>query len=180
MTNSAQTNTTYQADNTPAIYAANLRAYNEGELLGVWIPIAEGMTGDEIRAKIQEMLDWTNDEEYAIHDYSNFPSSLGEWPDLDTVAEIAQAIHEHGYDLVKGYVDYFDADQLDQLGERYSGTYDSEEDFAHDLVRDCYDLEKTMGSLASYFDYEAFARDLFMGDYVSIDVPEGVAVFRND
>jgi hypothetical protein len=180
MTNCAQPNTTYQADNTPAIYAANLAAYNEGRLVGEWIKLEDGITGDEIRERIQAMLDSTGGEEYAIHDYDNFPSSLGEWPDMDTVAEIVQAIHEHGYDLVKGYVDYFDADQLDQLGERYSGTYDSEEDFAHDLVRGCYDLEKTMGSLASYFDYEAFARDLFMGDYVSIKVSDGVAVFRND
>lgn len=177
---SAQATTSQHADNTPAIYAANLSAYNEGRLVGEWIKLERRITGDEIRERIQAMLDRTGGEEYAIHDYDNFPSDLGEWPDLDTVAEVAEAIHEHGYDLVKGYVDCFDADQLDQLSERYNGTFSSEEDFAYDLVRDIYDLEKMMGNLANYFDYEAFARDLFMGDYVSIDVPEGVAVFRND
>lgn len=176
---SAQTNTTPHADNTPAIYAANLAAYNSGHLIGEWIKLEDGITGDEIRERIQAMLDRTGGEEYAIHDYDNMPSSLGEWPDLDTVAEIAQAINDHGYHLIKGFVDYFGADQLGEFEDLYNGIFSDEEDFARDLVDQCYNLEKTMGNLAYYFDYEAFARDLFMGDYVSIDVPEGVAVFRS-
>ncbi len=47
----------------------------------------------------------------------------------------------------------------------YVGEYDSEEDFAREIVNDCYDLEKLMGHLANYFDYDAYARDLFMYDY---------------
>ena len=33
------------------------------------------------------------------------------------------------------------------------------------MVNDCYDIKKMMGDLADYFDYEAFARDLFISDY---------------
>lgn len=29
----------------------------------------------------------------------------------------------------------------------------------------CHDHERTMGDLSCYFDYEAFGRDLFIGDY---------------
>ena len=39
------------------------------------------------------------------------------------------------------------------------------EDFAEQLVNDCYNIDNMMGSLSSYFDYKAFARDLFMTDY---------------
>ena len=39
------------------------------------------------------------------------------------------------------------------------------DDFARQLVDDCYDIERQMGSLSSYFDYAAFSRDLFMTDY---------------
>ena len=45
------------------------------------------------------------------------------------------------------------------------GVDDSKEDFAREIVNDCYDIDKMMGNLSYYFDYEAFARDLFMGDY---------------
>lgn len=166
-------------DDTPAIYAANLHAYNCGNLVGEWIAIEPGMDGDDIRGRIQAMLDRTGGEEYAIHDYNNLPSSLGEWPDLDTVAEIAHAISEHGYELIKGFVDYFDADQLGDFDDRYVGTYTNEEDFACEILSEQYNLDKMLGSLASYFDYEAYARDLFMGDFVSVDLRGEIAVFRN-
>ncbi len=33
------------------------------------------------------------------------------------------------------------------------------------IASECYDLEREMGDLARYFDYEAFGRNLFMYDY---------------
>ena len=46
---------------------------------------------------------------------------------------------------------------------------DSEEDFATHIVNECYDLERMMGNLSYYFDYKAFARDLFISDYIFED-----------
>lgn len=58
---------------------------------------------------------------------------------------------------------------MDTFHDAYQGHFDSEEDFAEYIVRECYDLDNMMGSLANYFDYKAFARDLFydyhMGDH---------------
>ena len=45
------------------------------------------------------------------------------------------------------------------------GKWDSEKDFAEHIVDECYNLDNMMGHLASYFDYEAYARDLFIDDY---------------
>jgi len=42
---------------------------------------------------------------------------------------------------------------------------DCEEDFARHIISECYNLEREMGDLARYFDYEAFGRELFMYDY---------------
>lgn len=36
---------------------------------------------------------------------------------------------------------------------------------ARHIIEECYNLEKMMSSLGNYFDYEAFARELFMYDY---------------
>ena len=47
----------------------------------------------------------------------------------------------------------------------YVGVYDSEEDFAREIVNGRCDLDKMMGDLSYYFNYEALARDLFLGDY---------------
>jgi antirestriction protein len=42
------------------------------------------------------------------------------------------------------------------------GQYDDEEDFAYEIIEECYDLPEFA---KTYFDYEKFARDLFMCDY---------------
>jgi len=44
------------------------------------------------------------------------------------------------------------------------------------IVEECYDLERTMGGLSRYFDYEAFGRELFMYDYT---MGANNNVFRN-
>ncbi|RJW92413.1 antirestriction protein ArdA, partial [Bacteroides sp. AF35-22] len=44
----------------------------------------------------------------------------------------------------------------------YRGQYDDEEDFAYEIIEECYDLPEFA---KTYFDYEKFARDLFMCDY---------------
>jgi antirestriction protein len=175
---SAHATTTH--DDTPAIYVANLGAYNEGRLVGEWIKLEDGVTADDINERIQSMLSRTGGEEYAVHDYDNMPSSLGEWPDMGTVAAVAQAIHDHGHDLVTAYIECFEEDSLDQLKDRLYGVYKSAEDFAYEYLNEQYDIDKMMGGLAGYFDYEAYARDLFMDDFVSADVSDGIAVFSSN
>jgi antirestriction protein len=80
----------------------------------------------------------------------------------------------HGAEAVDDYID-LDHDLAD-FEEAYCGEWDSEEDFARHIVDECYDLDRQMGSLARYFDYEAFARELFMYDYT---MGANGNVFRN-
>ncbi len=49
--------------------------------------------------------------------------------------------------------------------QRYNEGFTSEDDFDRHIVSECYDIEKMMGNLANYFDYEAFGRELLMWDY---------------
>ena len=76
-------------------------------------------------------------------------------------AMLVQARH-----CVRLALDFIDwgCEELEHFEDCYVGEYDSEEDFAREIVNDCYDLEKLMGRLANYFDYDAFARELFMYD----------------
>ena len=72
---------------------------------------------------------------------------------------------DYSISAVDDFLEWDSTDDLDRMHDAYVGVYDSEEDFARETVNECYDLENMMGSLADYFDYEAFARDLFMCDY---------------
>jgi antirestriction protein len=169
----------------PAIYIADLADYNAGILTGDWIQLYDGITIDEVYDRINDILKSGVDEdsfheEWAIHDYENLPS-MGEYPNLEEVLEVAKAVHEYGYDVTKALVNYYDVDIINELGERFLGIYNSLEDYAYEFVNDCYNLEKLMGNLSHYFDYEKFARDLdYSGDIVHAKIDSGkVVVFSN-
>ena len=42
-------------------------------------------------------------------------------------------------------------------------------DVAYEIIDECYDLEKMLGRLSSYFDYAAFARDLSYDGYIETE-----------
>ena len=62
---------------------------------------------------------------------------------------------------------------VESFREQYHGHYDSEVDYAYQLVDDTGMLKDVPENIAGYFNYDAFARDLFLGDYYSVDAPGG-------
>lgn len=178
----------YLTSTEARVYVACLASYNAGKLVGKWLPATDV---DELRQGIAEMLESSPEpgaEEWAVHDYDG---GLGrvfktESPDLedlcafgealqsvdDAAAFLAWAEYSSGYEL-----DGLDASELEQRFEdQYRGEWDSEKDFAEDYVEQVGDLSLIPENLRSYFDYEAYARDLFM-DLTSVDRPGGVYVF---
>ena len=172
--------TTDTMSDTPRIYVACLASYNAGILHGRWIDATDS---DCIREEIAEMLSKSSEpiaEEWAIHDYENFGGiRLSEWEDLDKVAELGEMIEEHGAAFA-AYADNVGVDHAtaDGFQEAYCGEYESEENYAEELFDELY-AHEVPDHIASYIDYEAFARDLFMGDYYSIQGESGLYVFRN-
>ena len=77
-------------------------------------------------------------------------------------------------EVIDAFLDCYDADELRHFEDMYLGQYDDEEDYARRYVEECYDLDKMMGNLAQYFDYEALGRDLFAYD---LQISDGY-VFR--
>jgi antirestriction protein len=106
------------------------------------------------------------DNDWAIHDYDGLPSDLGENPDLAKVAELAQAIEEHG-EPFRAYLENLGAEYatVESFEESYQGQYDSEKDYAYGHIDSTGILGDSSEFVARYFDYDAFARDLFMDGY---------------
>jgi len=172
--------TTDTTTDTPRIYVACLASYNAGILHGEWIDATDG---DVIREKIQEMLKGSPSpgaEEWAIHDYEGFGSiRLSEWEDVDRVAELGALIDEHG-EAFAAYADHVGVDYAteESFQDAYCGEWDSEQAYAENLFDELYGHD-VPEHIAPYIDYEAFARDLFMGDYYSVESDSGVYVFHN-
>lgn len=159
----------------PAIYVADLAAYNSAILFGKWIQLA-GKDSDEVNEEINAMLaEGTKlysrmtlsekHEEFAIHDYEGFgPIRVGEYDTIDGVLEHVERMDDdpdkyfayidaHGEHYASGY----DADDA-------SGPYDDEEDYAWEML-DMITGDKTLsdyleskgipGSLATAIKFDA-------------------------
>lgn len=166
------------------IYIASLSDYNNGILHGRWIDL-DGLDGSDVHAEIDEMLAESPTaketgfpaEEWAIHDSEGFDCS--EHEDLYELCEFVRLVGEHG----EAFAIYCDnvGDRTDEDGfqDRYCGCFKDKEAYAYHIIEECYELESTMGNLACYFDYEKFARDLFIDGYYGIRGSEGLHVFHH-
>lgn len=151
------------------IYVACLAAYNNGILHGCWIDAKQ--EPDEIRSGITAMLKASpiaGAEEYAIHDYEGFEgASLSEYQGIDSVAELAAFIAEHGA-MGGKLVEYFGSldDAREAIEDRYAGEYQSVADFAQELTEQCTQIPE---NLRYYIDWDSMARDLEINDILSIE-----------
>lgn len=123
-------------------------------------------------------------EEWAIHDHEGFGEwSPGEGERFVDVATMAEQIEAHGL-AFPAWVEHIGAavDDVDGFEEAYAGEWDSEKAYGEELATETIEGLSDEGStLAMYFDYEAFTRDLFLGDYFSVDRGGGAGcwVFRS-
>ena len=168
---------------TPSIYIADLSAYNNGRLHGVWIDATGGL--NEIWDQVKAMLKTSPEamaEEYAIHDYEGFGSyKVSEYEGLEEVHGIAVFIKEHGA-LGAEVLDYAcgDMEQAEKtLTESYNGEYKSVADFAEQLTEDTSEVPE---HLQYYIDYEKMGRDMELsGDIFTIETGfEEVHIFWNN
>ncbi|MDD6180548.1 MAG: antirestriction protein ArdA [Desulfovibrionaceae bacterium] len=168
----------------PSIYVASLSDYNNGCLHGVWIDFYKCNDISEVWQAIHSMLAASptakkygdTAEEWAIHDYEEWPFKLREYENISTLWEVyallqgeidagewdafAEFLENQGTDISE-----IDTDTVVDFREAYQGNYDSKEDFAEELANAAGLLECMPDNLKAYFDYEAYARDLFISDY---------------
>ena len=164
------------------IYVADLAAYNNGKLHGVWINACDDL--DEIHAQVQAMLKDSPEpdaEEWAIHDYEGFGAcSISEYEGFESVREKALFISDYpsiGSELLIHFNG--DVDEARRVeDECYGGCYKSAADLAQDLTEQSTKIPE---NLAYYIDYEAMARDMELnGDIYAIETAhDEVHVFWN-
>ncbi len=146
------------------IYVADLAAYNNGILHGVWIDATQDI--DDIQEQITDMLASSPEEdaeEYAIHDYEGFAGySISEYEGIQRVHEVACFLEEHGEiagDLLSHFGDNIE-DAQKAIEENYCGCYASLADYAEELTEETTQIPE---HLAFYIDYEKMGRDMELG-----------------
>ncbi len=164
------------------IYIADLAAYNNGKLHGVWINTADNL--NDIQEQINNMLAESPEdfaEEYVIHDYEGFGGyRIGEYTGIETAHEIASFIDKNP-EIAGKLLNYFD-DSLDDarkaIDENYCGCYKSLADYAEELTEETSEIPE---NLAFYIDYERMGRDMELnGDVYTVETSfEEVHIFWN-
>tara|TARA_R110002110_G_scaffold415847_1_gene657766 strand:- start:25145 stop:25660 length:516 start_codon:yes stop_codon:yes gene_type:complete len=164
------------------IYVADLSAYNNGKLHGVWIDATSDM--DDIWDAVNKMLKNSPEEdaeEWSIHDYEGFGEVyISEHEGFESVREKALFIEENpaiGSELLNHFGG--DIDEAQKAAEEcYSGCYKSLADYAEELTSDTSEVPE---HLAFYIDYERMGRDMELnGDVYTIETRfDEVHVFWN-
>lgn len=112
----------------------------------------------------QEVPECFIDEDEVNDKFWDFLQSLVKATETD--AFLAYLNNYHYHDYVEN-IDFEEA--VNECNDKYHGHWSSEEEFAEHIVEDCYGLNDALGTLAMYFDYKKFARDLFINDYDYVD-----------
>lgn len=163
---------------TMKIFLTNLGKYNEGELIGEWLelPVSE----EEIEETLEKIGINEEYEEYFITDYETDVEGLeiGEYDSLEELNELAETIENMDDTEEKVFSaclengsSFEDALETVQNGDYriYSNCY-SMTDVAYEVVEECGYLENVPETVARYFDYESFGRDLDIeGTFIYID-----------
>lgn len=149
----------------PAVWLGNLSDYSAGRLTGQWKALSEFESADDLREAIDDFLAKSGGEEWFFADTSGLPKGISENPDLDRLWEIYEAVEEHGLSVVEGFSGCFglEAVTVDAVAEAYQGAHDSVEAYAEALAEDTGMFDGVPEVLKTYFDTEAYARDLILG-----------------
>ena len=154
---------------SPALYCGTYGKYNLGNFNGMWVNVSTFDSYEDFLNFCKAIHADEEDPEIMYQDHKNihhalYRESMGE-EGFNNIKKYCEMCEEYDVFAVYDFLEWFTPEYLDRMPDLYVGVYESEEDFARELVNDCYDLEKKMGDLACYFDYEAFSRDLFINDY---------------
>lgn len=149
------------------IYLANLRKYNEGEIVGGWFtpPI-------EVE-DVKEHLGLNDEyEEFAVHDYK-LPFDIEEYTSIQEINRLCEMVSELPPDIqsdIRAFLTYFDS--IEELYTHHEDILhypdcDTMADVAQFLIEETGMLGEVPATLQHYIDFEAFGRDLEIeGQYI--------------
>ena len=153
---------------TPAVYVGTYRKYNNGSLAGEWLVLDEYTSKDEFYEACQQLHKDEADPELMFQDWEDVPDSLiGEsW----ISSEYWEFLQSGGDSEAKSaFIAWYGSWDAEAFEESYQGEYDSELEFTYQWLDDVGYLQEVPDTVAQYFNYEAFSRDLFINDYCMFD-----------
>ncbi|QDS19378.1 antirestriction protein ArdA [Xanthomonas citri] len=107
-------------------------------------------------------------EEWAVHDSEDLPAGFRdtEHPDLSALMERLQELEDLSDDereAFDAFCEVEDGEDIDTFRERYIGEFNSWAEVAEHVVEDGGLLQDVPESVARYFDFASYGRDMHLG-----------------
>lgn len=143
------------------LYVSTYAKYNEGNLFGAWLNLADYADLEDLYAACYELHKDEDDPELMFQDVENFPNFLySESAPLHKDIYEFVALDDDTKEIVAEYIDHVGLNdlsaQIEEAQDAYMGQYDSMEDFAQEYESEMGNL----GRMEWYIDWQAVARDL--------------------
>lgn len=148
------------------IFLTNLGKYNEGELVGMWLPLPA--SPEQLEKALDKIGINDKYEEYFITDFeTEYHIGVGEYSDLKALNEQAQkmaALDKCEKDILIGLLDNYTFDEAMEIIEKHDYYYypgcDDMVDVAIMNMEETGDIYSIPERLREYFDYQAYANNL--------------------
>ena len=161
---------------TPKIYVGTYAKHNDGNLYGKWLDLTDYTSKEDFYAACAELHSDEQDAEFMFQDHENILECfIGEsWlsdkffaymeavTNLDNEDAFTAFISNYGFDMDSEDV----SDIINKFEDSFQGWYNSELDYAYEIADQCLEIPE---NIASYFDYDKYASDLFLDGYTYID-----------
>ena len=154
------------------VYVGTYGKYNEGSLAGAWLNVLDYESEADFYAACRELHSDEADPEFMFQDFENMPDNMaGECWINSELWEMAADLADLSEDEAEAYEAFCslcssgDDLSVERFRDCWMGEWNSEEDFAENFAEECGYLDQMPDHLRHYFDFEAFARDLFLDGY---------------
>lgn len=160
------------------VYVGTYRKYNEGSIEGEWLDLADYSDKHEFYEACRQLHADEDDPEFMFQDWEEIPEGMiGECWINDNIFELIQSddLSDDETEAFMAWASWTGEDlasmdvsnAIERFRDQYCGEYDSEKAFAMEIASD--EIDNNDSWIARYFDYDAFARDLFICDYTYWD-----------
>jgi antirestriction protein len=168
------------------IYVGTYAKYNNGSIFGSWLDLSQYPGSEAFYQACSKLHKDESDPEFMFQDWEGMPDFLISesylsplcFQYLDVVSDMeqhrAEAFEIYCSQIVRWSADGDLDEQLQNFDECYQGYYaesaaDPQLEYAYEYVDQTGMLSDVSPTVQRYFDYEAFARDLFMDAYTQIN-----------
>ncbi|MBO1631763.1 antirestriction protein ArdA [Yersinia pseudotuberculosis] len=161
----------YMNTTSPAVYVGTYHKYNGGSIAGQWLDLTDFDSEADFYAACGEIHDDESQPEFMFQDWERIPSKHVSETNVNWafIEAFIQAEAEGQIDAFVAWAEYTGKCDYDGFQGDYRGAAASEEDYAREFVDDCGLLSDVPEYIHNYFDFEAYARDLFSGELTFVD-----------